>query len=79
MLTRETETYLDIYPFVDRVEDLPSVRVSVYKLSGEVSFNGDKYTKEDVKKLMEAFDFAFKAIPPRLQPAIPSTSAGEGE
>jgi len=62
MITRETDSYVDIYPFVDTTDELPSARVSVYKERGEVTFQGDNYTPEDVRKLTEAFELAFAAL-----------------
>lgn len=61
MITRETDSYLDIYPFVDSVDELPSVRVSVYKFNNEVSYHGNVYSREDFDKLKVAFEMALDA------------------
>ena len=59
MIKRETDTYLDIYPFVDAIDELPSERVSVYKAHNEVSYAGRVYTREKFNQLAEAFRIAF--------------------
>lgn len=61
MITRETDTYLDIYPFVDAVDELPSDRISVYKLRNEVIYHGNTYTREEFDELAAAFQMAFDA------------------
>jgi hypothetical protein len=62
MIKRETDAYVDIYPFADEIADLPSARVSLYRETGKVTFNGDRYTPAEVQKLVEAFNLAFSLI-----------------
>jgi hypothetical protein len=62
VIKRETDAYVDIYPFADGIADLPSARVSLYRETGKVTFNGDRYTPVEVEKLVEAFNLAFSFI-----------------
>jgi hypothetical protein len=62
MLVHKTpdDLIVDIYPFVDSTEELPSARISVY--NKEVTYQGQVFSKEDVEKLTAAFAEAFKVV-----------------
>lgn len=60
MYTHASEMFFDVYPFVNSIDGLPSARVSLYKPTGRVTFQGDTYTREEVQDLVAAFNAAFK-------------------
>lgn len=70
MLTIDSDAFLDIYPFIERADQLPSARVSFHKSSGLVTFQGDTYTREEVQDLVAAFNVAFKTAEHKYEDSI---------